>query len=263
MPRIDPISDRDESEAETRTVHDRLGGVSSFLSWSCHEWGLLISITASEAGDAERVRMIYRFDRDRPDTVAVTTWAQGRALSVPRELQHSFTTRARSASRLVVRLVHAGGESDRFFDLTGSNRALGLLACVRDLDPGTPRPTARKEPPPLPFLPDPLTVHEYEISAVEEPPRLINRDEVARELGRSYPAEERRAGTGGEVTLRLRVLASGVVDPESITVVASTNPVFDQPARTVAAMVRFTPARVNGRPVVVWVTQPLQFSVPP
>jgi TonB family protein len=261
-PRIDPITDVDESEAVARSV-EGLGGASGFISWSCHEWGLVIAITASETGDGEPVRMIYRFDRDRPDTVAVTTWPTGQALSVPRELQHSFTTRARSASRLVVRVVHAGGETDRHFDLTGSNRALGMLGCVRDLRRGAPPARAERPAPRRPAAPKQrdLPDGEYEISAVEEDPRLTNRDDVIREMTRSYPAEMRRSGTGGEVELRLRVFASGQVDARSITVVSSTNPVFDEPARTVAAMMRFTPARVNGQPVNVWVSVPIDFTM--
>jgi TonB family protein len=256
--RFDPITDRDQSEVEARTAHERLGGVPSFVAWGCHEEGLRITITASDAGDSERVRMVYRFDRERPDTVAVATWSRGRALWVPRELQHSFTTRARSANLLVVRLIHAGGESDRYFDLTGSNRALERLACVRDLRPGTPPPPeARAERPAPP--PVALSDGAYELSAVEEAPALINRQDVVRALQRNYPPGE----TGGQVDLRIRVLATGAVDPEAIRVERSTNPVFDEPARRVAATMLFTPARVNGQAVNVWITLPVQFAVSP
>lgn len=254
MPRIDPISDRDESQATARAA-ERPGGMPGSIAWICDGSRLLITITASDVPDRQRLRMVYRFDRDRPDTLAIDTWPSEGVLIVPRERQHAFTARARSANLLVVRLIHGRGESDRYFDLSGSSRALGMLACVRGLRPDEPpgATTPRPRDLPLPW--------EYEISAVEEAPILVNRDDVVRALQRNYPPEERRAGTGGQVDLRIRVLATGTVDPEAIRVERSTNPVFDEPARRVAATMRFTPARVNGQPVNVWVTLPLQFTV--
>lgn len=245
-PRFDPITDRDQSEAVAQTAHDRMGGVSAFISWSCEERGLLITITASDAGPDERVRVVYRFDQDRPDTVSVLTWPIGGALSVPDELLHAFTTRARSAARLVVRVIHGNGESDRYFDLAGSDRALGLLACVRDLPPA----------------PAPLPPGEFEASRVDQVPDLINRDEVLRVLNASYPAELRRAGVGGDVGVRVRVRADGTVDRASMRVVHSTDPRFDDAARAVVAAMRFTPAQRAGRPVTVWVNVPVPFGPP-
>jgi TonB family protein len=252
MPRIDAITDRDESQVSSRAA-ERLGGMPGSIAWICNGSGLLITITARDVPDRERLRMIYRFDRDRPDTLPINTWPSEGVLIVPRERQHAFTARARSANLLVVRLVHSRGESDRYFDLSGSNRALGMLACVRGLRPDEPPGATMPRPQDL------LLPWEYEISAVEEAPILINREEVIQALERTYPTVERRAGIGGEVSLRLRVLASGEVDTAAITIESSTNPVFDGPARQVAATMRFSPARVNGRPVTVFVTVPVHF----
>ena len=101
----------------------------------------------------------------------------------------------------------------------------------------------------------------YELSAVEEQPELSNRADVGRQISRNYPPLLRDAGVTGQVTLRMRVLEDGHVDPESISVENSSHDAFADAARKVVERMRFRPAKVGGRPVKVWVTLPVTFQL--
>ncbi|HEX8903847.1 MAG TPA: TonB family protein [Longimicrobiaceae bacterium] len=101
----------------------------------------------------------------------------------------------------------------------------------------------------------------YELSAVEEQPDLSNRAEVIRQISRNYPPLLRDAGVTGEVVLRMRVLADGHVDPESISIESSTHDAFADAAKRVVERMRFRPAKVGGKAVKVWVTLPVTFQL--
>ncbi|HSU16901.1 TonB family protein [Longimicrobium sp.] len=101
----------------------------------------------------------------------------------------------------------------------------------------------------------------YELSAVEEQPSLSNSSEVQRQLARNYPPLLRDAGVIGTVTLRMRVLEDGHVDPESISVENTTHDAFADAAKRVVEKMRFRPAKVGGHPVKVWVTLPVTFQL--
>ncbi|HKP76416.1 MAG TPA: TonB family protein, partial [Longimicrobiaceae bacterium] len=101
----------------------------------------------------------------------------------------------------------------------------------------------------------------YELSAVEEQPELSNRSEVARQLSRNYPPLLRDAGVVGTVTVRMRVLENGTVDPESVSIENSTHEAFGDAARRVVERMRFRPAKVGGKAVKVWVTLPVTFQL--
>lgn len=101
----------------------------------------------------------------------------------------------------------------------------------------------------------------YELSAVEEMPRLRNVREVVRSVGALYPPELRDAGIGGEVVLKYRILTTGRVDPATVEIVSTADARLNDAARQVVAGMVFAPARTASRPVPVWVTQPLTFEV--
>lgn len=101
----------------------------------------------------------------------------------------------------------------------------------------------------------------YDISAVEEQPRLTNGQEVRRLLERNFPPLLRDAGIQGTATLRMRVNEDGRVDAESITIESTTHEAFGDAARRVGERLRFRPARVDGRAVKVWVTLPITFAL--
>jgi TonB family protein len=115
---------------------------------------------------------------------------------------------------------------------------------------------------PAASVPVPPAEGTYELSAVEELPEIRNRRDIARLVAAGFPAELRGTGTQGSVTLRFRVLTTGRVDPATITVVESAHEAFNEPAVQVAQRMLFRPAGINGRPVSVIVTVPINFFDP-
>jgi TonB family protein len=101
----------------------------------------------------------------------------------------------------------------------------------------------------------------HEMPALEELPVLRNRGEVARHNSALYPPDLRDSGVEGAVIVRFRISEDGTVDPGTITVPVMTDLAFEEPAITVVRRMRFTPAKVGGRPVALTVTIPVEFRV--
>lgn len=101
----------------------------------------------------------------------------------------------------------------------------------------------------------------YEISAVEELPRPTNTPELQRQLERNYPPLLRDAGVTGTVQVRFRVLENGTVDQSSVSVTSSSHDQFNEPTIRSVSRLRFRPAKVNNRPVKVWVELPIQWTI--
>jgi len=93
-----------------------------------------------------------------------------------------------------------------------------------------------------------------------QPPQLLNRDEVQRLAETSYPAELKAQGFGGTPTVRLFVDADGSVKQIRLDR-SSALPPLDSAALKVAAAMRFAPARDGDRPVHLWITLPVEFSL--
>lgn len=249
----DPITDVDESYAAVADV----GTESVHLYWACVGPRLLIQLQPQPDGIGRSIT--WRFDRDEPRS---ETWLGGPGSRIegvtrlPSAENYAFTSRARTAARLVIRQRVNGGESDFFFDLSGSERALSRLPCVQSLRPPVlgSAPSSgqgaeiRRRP-----RPDP-----DKLSAVETPPSLLNQDEIAAALWTETPAELRE--TYGRVTLRLRVDTDGFVYPGDAEVVESPHPGLSAAAIRLVPRMRFSPATVNGRPVRNWVELPIDFT---
>jgi TonB family protein len=91
-------------------------------------------------------------------------------------------------------------------------------------------------------------------------PRLLNRDEILRLMKRFYPEAERRAGREGDVVVAIHIGAEGAVT--SVDVLRGAGPAFDEAAKKVGALMRFSPAvSLNGRPVAVKLPQQVQFRL--
>ena len=75
----------------------------------------------------------------------------------------------------------------------------------------------------------------------------------------SYPQTARRAGLGGRVTVRAVIAPDGSV--ESVEVLASTNPLFNEAAVDAVRKWRYRPALMNGRPVRVYFSVVVDFLV--
>lgn len=98
----------------------------------------------------------------------------------------------------------------------------------------------------------------YELHTVNEPPRLRNELAFQRAMLREYPPRLRGAGIRGDVQVRFRV------DPDGRTsnarVLHSTDRAFNEPTLRAVAVLRFDPAKINGRPVPVWVVLPITWT---
>ncbi|MBB4635451.1 energy transducer TonB [Longimicrobium terrae] len=124
-------------------------------------------------------------------------------------------------------------------------------------------PAPAPEPAPVAAAPAnlaaPDTTGIYELKDVTVQPRPINVPELQRAMELSYPEALRFAGTTGMVQVRFVVEKDGRTSGATIT--RSTEIGFNNPTVYSVSALRFSPARVNGRPVRVWVELPIQWQV--
>lgn len=92
-------------------------------------------------------------------------------------------------------------------------------------------------------------------SVVEERPELLTRPPL------QYPDLLRQAGVQGRVLVSAIIDTLGRAEPNSVKVVQSPNPGFDQPAKNMVLKSLFRPARVHGRAVRVLVNLPIDFTI--
>ncbi len=90
-------------------------------------------------------------------------------------------------------------------------------------------------------------------------PRLLNREDLLKNLRKYYPESERRAGREGSVVLKLEIGEDGKTVP--VEVMDSAGRAFDEAARKVARTMLFSPAMRRGRPVAVRVPQRFIFQL--
>ena len=128
---------------------------------------------------------------------------------------------------------------------------LALAACA----------TAPREAPPAmePILALPVdSSRTYEMTEVDQKPRLVNTGAVQRALEQSYPGHLRDAGVGGEVSVRLVIDELGV--PRGTHVVGGRgHHDFNAAAVTVLNVSRYAPATRQGHRVRVSITIPITF----
>ncbi len=92
-----------------------------------------------------------------------------------------------------------------------------------------------------------------------EMPRLLNREEIAKNIRRFYPEAERRAGREGLVVARLHLTREGRVS--GLEIERSAGDAFDAAARNVLSLARFSPARAGDRVVAVKIRQTVDFRL--
>jgi TonB family protein len=92
-----------------------------------------------------------------------------------------------------------------------------------------------------------------------ELPRLLNREQLLKDVRRFYPEVERRAGHEGRVSLDVHISAQGRVT--SVSVVDTAGGLFDEAARKVLSQAKFSPAKVKERSVAVKIRQSIDFRL--
>lgn len=91
-------------------------------------------------------------------------------------------------------------------------------------------------------------------------PSITNREEVIAAMEANYPPLLREAGIGG--TVRVYFFINALGDVEDVRVDQSSgHPALDDGALAVADVYRFSPARLEDKPVPVWVSFPITFRV--
>jgi len=91
-------------------------------------------------------------------------------------------------------------------------------------------------------------------------PTLRNQEEVVEALRRYYPPLLRDAGIGGTVMVQFWIDETGAIRRHEVTK-SSGHEALDAAAQSVAATMRFEPARENGRPKPVVIQIPVTFRV--
>ncbi|HSJ15990.1 MAG TPA: M56 family metallopeptidase [Longimicrobiales bacterium] len=132
---------------------------------------------------------------------------------------------------------------------------LGTSYCVRDPLAGNALPAVTAADPSTDRAdaPRPASI------VYTDAPELLNVREVQRALSESYPPLLRSAGIGGRATVWAFVATDGRVTKSQLSR-ASGHSALDEAALDVLSAMRFTPARLEGKPVAVWIELPVVFS---
>jgi TonB family protein len=129
--------------------------------------------------------------------------------------------------------------------------------------PSAPEPEPSSKPgpagPPSNEPPGEYGEGEGDMTTLTRLPQLLNLGDLRAILRRFYPEAERLRGAKGTVVIDLHVDADGHVT--SVEVVRSAAPDFDEAARKVGLLLRFTPAYLGARKVPVKLRQAIQFNL--
>lgn len=96
-------------------------------------------------------------------------------------------------------------------------------------------------------------------AALTKLPKLLNLEEVLANLRRFYPENERRRGNEGTVDVDIHIGVDGRV--AAVDVKRSAGISFDNAAKQVALLMRFSPAENAGGPVPVKIAQQMVFKL--
>ena len=131
-----------------------------------------------------------------------------------------------------------------------------------------PAPVSTPETPPVPAVETSTqnVSEEYSIgtgdndqSALSRIPQLLNLSDVGAILNRFYPEEARVQRREATVVLDLHIDVDGHI--KSVDIVESGDADFDEAARRVAKLLRFTPAFIGNQSVAVKLRQAIQFKL--
>jgi TonB family protein len=95
----------------------------------------------------------------------------------------------------------------------------------------------------------------FSVDLVQETPEMLSHPPLA------YPEMLQQAGIEGSVIVQAIVDTTGRIEANSIRIVESPNPGFDEAAKNLLLGSRYRPARVYGRAVRVLIQQPIAFTI--
>lgn len=102
-----------------------------------------------------------------------------------------------------------------------------------------------------------------DVEDVEVLPRLLNAGEIQAAMVSLYPDRLRDDGVTGKVDVRFVIDARGRVDLGSISVVRIAHEGFREATVVLTGRMRFSPARIDGKPVPVLVQMPIGWVLMP
>jgi TonB family protein len=164
------------------------------------------------------------------------------------ERRHQLERRVRNMSRKVAK--HRGKKLTVAAIAAG---ALIALACE------TPTPQGEDSP----VVPTEVTPSLDEgpvFTPMTEMPSLTNRSEALQAVERNYPKLLRDAGIGGKVNVWILIGADGTIEKAQVQM-SSGHAALDEAAVRAARVFQFSPARNQGKPVPVWISVPITFTV--
>ncbi len=207
-----------------------------------------------------RLRLAIEFDCDRrvlkqgesPRDYADALITVGGRVSAPLLAAAAFAERKPAVEQRLRRMT----EPLARLRIPRTLGASGVAALAIILVLGLPQPeTSMDAPAARDALADQPTFVVY-----DTPPVLQNVGEVQRALQRAYPRDLMDAGIGGRVEMWLYVDLSGAVANHELKT-SSDNEALDRAAAEVVQQMRFSPARNQGEPTAVWVSQWVAFDV--
>ncbi len=207
-----------------------------------------------------RLRLAIEFDCDRrvlkqgesPRDYADALITVGGRVSAPLLAAAAFAERKPAVEQRLRRMT----EPLARLRIPRTLGASGLAALAIILVLGVPQPEASMDAP----APRDAQAEQPTFVAYDTPPVLENGGEIHQVLMRAYPSELKNAGIGGRVEMWLYVDLSGAVANHELKT-SSGNEALDRAAAEVVRQMRFRPARNQGEPTAVWVSQWLTFQV--
>lgn len=98
----------------------------------------------------------------------------------------------------------------------------------------------------------------------QDPPDFLNVDEspsIIKKVAASYPEQARTSGLEGKVWVKALVSTDGTVKKAEVIHHDSSSAIFEQSALDAVRQFQFSPAKIKGQPVAVWVSIPFKFSL--
>jgi TonB family protein len=146
----------------------------------------------------------------------------------------SFTERAKRGNRLSIRVTDPLDSET----ITYTFELQGFTAAYRRLEVNCPR-----------------GVEVYAEAVVEVKPEMLSAPAP------EYPPLLLADGIEGQVLVQIVIDTMGRAEPNSLKIIRSPDPGFDEPVKNAVMGAQFRPGRVHGRPVRVLVAIPYNFSL--
>jgi TonB family protein len=243
------MHEREHQRAGDHRLFAAAVAVLVLMPWNVFVWWQVSRLRLAVEFDCDR-RVLERGESARDYADALIT--VGGRVSAPLLAAAAFAERKPAVEQRLRRMT----EPLARLRIPRTLGASGVAALAIILVLGIPQPEASMD---APATRDALA-EQPTFVAYDTPPVLQNTDEIQQILRRAYPRELMSAGIGGRVEMWLYVDLSGAVTNHELKT-TSGNEALDRAAAEVVRQMRFRPARNQGEPTAVWVSQWVTFQV--